>query len=85
MCTKLSNVYLTGRNVHACIDMEGRVLDYELFSISFDCVRVGDQGVALVSPEDGGGLPNVPQSSIDEDYDQLTPQEYDNEHLHEDL
>ncbi|XP_059487377.1 uncharacterized protein LOC132203545 [Neocloeon triangulifer] len=84
MCTKLSNVFLTGRNIHACIDMEGKMFDVSMFSVSFDCVRIGDQGLALVSPEDGGGLPNVeaPQKpSVDEDYDQL---DYEAENQHDD-
>jgi len=90
MCAKFSNVYLAGRNIHACVDMEGRLLNTALFSMSFDCVRVGSDGVALLTPEDGGGVPDSsqPQPPVDEDYDQLSPDDdYDNnaESQHEDM
>lgn len=39
-----------------------------LFS-SFDCMRLGDQGVKIVKPEDGGGLPHKPSGGVDADVD----------------
>ena len=56
-CAVFSNVYFAGRNLHMCIDMESRWQDNKLFGVSLDCIRVGANGVAVLKPEDGGGLP----------------------------
>ncbi|XP_054278505.1 uncharacterized protein LOC128996967 [Macrosteles quadrilineatus] len=71
MCAKLSNVYMSGRNMHACLDFEGFFIDETAFKYSFNCFRVGTEGVAIVRPEDGGGLPPPPdeEEQTDEDYD----------------
>ncbi|KAF4529307.1 hypothetical protein B566_EDAN011401 [Ephemera danica] len=57
MCVRFSNVFLVGRNVHACVDVDGMFRDSSLFRMSMDCMRLGANGVALLKPEDGGGLP----------------------------
>ncbi|CAB0030451.1 unnamed protein product [Trichogramma brassicae] len=75
-CIRFYNIYFQGRNVHACVNMEGRVSDTTLFKVGMDCIRLGQNGVALVKPEDGGGigqielLPSDPgEADSDEDYD----------------
>lgn len=65
VCVKLSNVYFTGANMHTCVDMEANWEDFTLFETSFDCFRIGANGVALVPPEAGGGV----SGSVDEDDD----------------
>lgn len=55
MCVRLSNIYMSGRNIHACLDMEGFWDDESAFNYSFNCFRIGSNGVGLVSPEEGGG------------------------------
>lgn len=41
-----------------------------VFKVSFNCIRIGFNGVALLTPEDGGGLPQGPFiTGEDEDYD----------------
>lgn len=40
------------------------------FFRSFDCMRIGDMGVAVVKPEDGSGLPQNPgNAGTDADID----------------
>nr|XP_018909726.1 PREDICTED: uncharacterized protein LOC109038913 [Bemisia tabaci] len=55
-CVKFSNIYMIGRNMHMCIDIEGLLVEYQVFAFSFDCIRLGSNGFAVVRPEDGGGL-----------------------------
>lgn len=72
LCVQFSNIYFASRNVHLCIDMEANWEDLTLVEWSFDCVRMGAAGVAVVGPEDGGGLPANPVDVVDqtdEDYD----------------
>lgn len=56
-----------------CIDAEANWQDFTLIEWSFDCIRMGAAGFQVVSPEDGGGIPEKPVDSEDqsdeEDYD----------------
>lgn len=62
VCLKFSNVYFVGRNVHLCLSMEAQTEKKPVFAVDFNCVRMGTLGVALLKPEDGGGLePPAPQ------------------------
>ncbi|XP_025199785.1 uncharacterized protein LOC112597788 [Melanaphis sacchari] len=66
VCLKFSNVYFVGRNVHVCLSMEAQTEKKPVFNVDFNCVRMGTQGVALLKPEDGGGLvPPIPQDPAD--------------------
>lgn len=52
--------------------MEANWEDLTLVEWSFDCIRMGASGVAVVGIEDGGGIPANPVDSVDqtdEDYD----------------
>ncbi|XP_025424658.1 uncharacterized protein LOC112693686 [Sipha flava] len=69
VCLKFSNVYFVGRNVHVCLSMEAQTEKEPVFAVDFNCVRMGTQGVALLKPEDGGGLPVPPDP--DEDVPQV--------------
>ncbi|RZC33614.1 uncharacterized protein BDFB_003725 [Asbolus verrucosus] len=72
LCVQFSNIYFASRNVHLCIDMEANWEDLTLVEWSFDCIRMGAAGVAVVGPEEGGGLPANPVDAVDqtdEDYD----------------
>ncbi|XP_019872865.2 uncharacterized protein LOC109601079 isoform X2 [Aethina tumida] len=71
-CVEFSNVYIASRNIHLCIDAEANWDDFTLLEWSFDCVRLGASGVAIVPPEEGGGLPPNSidtEDQTDEDYD----------------
>lgn len=72
LCVDLSNVYFADRNVHLCVDMEANWDEVTLVEWSFDCVRMGASGFAVVPPEEGGGLPASPVDQVgqtEEDYD----------------
>ncbi|KAJ8686174.1 hypothetical protein QAD02_021968 [Eretmocerus hayati] len=78
-CVRFYNIYFQGRNVHACVNMEGKFRDTVLFKVGMDCLRLGSNGVALVKPEDGGGIGAVEllpdnqtgetNAAYEEDYD----------------
>lgn len=58
--------------MHVCLDMEANWDEITLVEWSFDCVRMGASGFAVVPPEEGGGLPPSPidaEEQTDEDYD----------------
>lgn len=72
LCAVFSNVYFAGRNLHMCIDMEGRWSGTTVFKVSYNCIRIGANGMAMLKPEDGGGLPHATSVSEEqEDYDDL--------------
>lgn len=62
VCATFYDVYFFGRNMHACMEFGGYFQGYELFSRSFDCLRMGSQGVRIVKPEDDV-RPSKPGSS----------------------
>ncbi|XP_068083509.1 uncharacterized protein [Anabrus simplex] len=72
-CVQLYNVYFIGRNAHACVGTRVRWNDYSLYEATLNCIRIGADGVAIVTPEDGGGLPQIgsetSEEGNDEDYD----------------
>lgn len=72
LCVRLSNIYFASRNMHVCVDMEANWEQVTLVEWSFDCIRMGASGFAVVPPEEGGGLPAAPideEEQTDEDYD----------------
>ncbi|XP_012541084.1 uncharacterized protein LOC105839362 [Monomorium pharaonis] len=85
-CVRFYNIYFQGRNIHLCLNMEGKFQDTTLFKVSFDCLRFGSNGLALLKPEDGGGLGQVelfPEDPDDgnnsEDYDDEDDDDYDDD------
>jgi hypothetical protein len=72
LCALFSNVYFAGRNLHMCIDMEGQWMGTSMFKVSYDCIRIGANGVVMLKPEDGGGLPHgTLVMEEEEDYDDV--------------
>ncbi|XP_063548857.1 uncharacterized protein LOC134756017 isoform X1 [Cydia strobilella] len=57
VCAKFYNVFFPGRNFHFCLAMMGQWRQFELFNMAFDCLRMGANGLAMVKPEENGGLP----------------------------
>ncbi|KAK5639431.1 hypothetical protein RI129_011923, partial [Pyrocoelia pectoralis] len=55
LCVEFSNIYFANRNMHVCIDMEANWESVTLLDFSFDCIRMGANGVAILRPEEGGG------------------------------
>ncbi|XP_017774759.1 PREDICTED: uncharacterized protein LOC108561368 [Nicrophorus vespilloides] len=71
-CVEFSNIYFAKRNIHMCIDAEANWENFTVMEWSFDCIRLGASGVAVIGPEEGGGIPLSPldeEDQIDEDYD----------------
>ncbi|XP_049816317.1 uncharacterized protein LOC126263275 [Schistocerca nitens] len=69
MCVRFSNVYLAGRNIHACVSLLARWDGDQVFRRDLDCLRLGADGVAVVTPEQGGGLPLGSTGGGDDDDD----------------
>lgn len=72
LCMRFSNLYFARRNMHVCLDMEANWDQVTLVEWSFDCIRMGTSGFAVVPPEEGGGLPPSivdQEEQTDEDYD----------------
>lgn len=81
MCVVFSNVYVIGRNLHMCVSIDGKYRENTIYSFSFDCIRVGSNGIAHLSPEEGGGLgppkPITDNNTDTEDYDAIVASEGD--------
>nr|CAD7460349.1 unnamed protein product [Timema tahoe] len=55
-CVRFFNIFTPGRNLHFCTDFEMRVLRAKVIVLHFDCLRMGADGLAMLKPEDNGGL-----------------------------
>ncbi|CAK1544583.1 unnamed protein product [Leptosia nina] len=66
VCARFYNVFFPGRNFHFCLGMTGKFRALELFNLTFDCLRMGANGIVRVKPEENGGLPIPnPQGGVD--------------------
>ncbi|XP_050671101.1 uncharacterized protein LOC126969601 isoform X1 [Leptidea sinapis] len=66
VCGRFYNVFFPGRNFHFCLAMNGKWRQLELFNFVFDCLRMGANGLAMIKPEENGGLPIPnPQGGVD--------------------
>ncbi|EFA11305.2 uncharacterized protein LOC103314652 isoform X1 [Tribolium castaneum] len=77
-CAKLFDIYTPGQNLHMCFDFETRVQKATVLVLHFDCMRMGNDGVALVKPGDMEILPSsTTENQIDSDvYDEVTEIKY---------
>uniref|UniRef100_A0A182QA49 DUF4773 domain-containing protein n=1 Tax=Anopheles farauti TaxID=69004 RepID=A0A182QA49_9DIPT len=83
VCANFYDVYFVGRNMHVCMEMNGNFEGYELFSRSFNCLRIGDKGVKVMKPGEliGGNVNPSLEAEIDsgddiEDYDEAVVLKY---------
>lgn len=53
-CVRFFDIYTSGKNLHACMDLETRVVNWPILVLHFDCVKVGTDGVSWTKPEDYG-------------------------------
>lgn len=60
MCARFHDIYFVGRNMHICLDVTASLGDFDLLDRQFDCMKFGNDGVALVAQEEGGGHPGYP-------------------------
>ncbi|XP_059614298.1 uncharacterized protein LOC132260292 [Phlebotomus argentipes] len=85
VCANFYDIYFVGRNMHVCMEMGGYFQGFELFTRSFDCLRMGDKGVKVMKPEDdsfrpqtGGNLEAEVDAGDDiEDYDENVVRRFD--------
>lgn len=69
------DVYTPGQNLHMCFDFETRIQQATVLILHFDCMRMGNDGVAFVKPGDNGGLtiPTTVSSQVDSEiYNEVT-------------
>lgn len=50
LCVRLYNIRIQNYNVHVCINLELQFASRPLIVVSFDCVRVGVDGVGIEKP-----------------------------------
>ena len=50
LCVRLYNIQVQNYNVHVCINLELQFASRPLIVVSFDCVRVGVDGVGVEKP-----------------------------------
>lgn len=50
LCVRLYNIRVQNYNVHVCINLELQFANRPLIVVSFDCVRVGIDGVGIEKP-----------------------------------
>lgn len=50
LCVRLYNIRVQNYNVHVCINLELQFASRPLIVVSFDCVRVGIDGVGIEKP-----------------------------------
>ncbi|KDR09871.1 hypothetical protein L798_15567 [Zootermopsis nevadensis] len=50
LCIRLYNIRVQNNNVHVCINLELQFANRPLIVVSFDCVRVGVDGVGIEKP-----------------------------------
>ncbi|XP_033215717.1 uncharacterized protein LOC117172072 [Belonocnema kinseyi] len=82
VCVRFYNIYFQGKNIHTCISIEGKFRDTSLFTVGLDCLRFGTKGVAIVKPEDGGGLGQVeflPSDNTEDENEYYDENDYDDE------
>ncbi|XP_076237194.1 uncharacterized protein LOC143180978 [Calliopsis andreniformis] len=79
-CVRFYNIYFQGRNIHLCVNMEGKFAETTMFKVGLDCIRFGANGLAHVKPEDGGGLGQIEFLPGDDDADEDEDDyDYDND------
>ncbi|XP_071641026.1 uncharacterized protein [Temnothorax longispinosus] len=58
-CVRFFDVYTSGKNLHACIDLETLVVTWPVLILHFDCVKIGADGVSWMKPENGSNVSNT--------------------------
>ncbi|CRK90250.1 CLUMA_CG003961, isoform A [Clunio marinus] len=56
MCIKVFNIFMPGNNLHMCMDVMAKFQMTPILILHFDCMRFGQDQIAILKPEDNGGL-----------------------------
>lgn len=64
-CMRLFDIYTVDRNLHACIDLETRIIGQPILILHFNCVKMGTDGISWSKPgeEDAVTLQTKPEAS----------------------
>ncbi|KAI4504226.1 hypothetical protein M0802_000697 [Mischocyttarus mexicanus] len=49
-CARLYDIHTPGTNLHACLDLETRVVNAPILVLHFDCMKIGTDGISLLKP-----------------------------------
>ncbi|XP_018307164.1 uncharacterized protein [Mycetomoellerius zeteki] len=58
-CVRVFDIYLSGKNLHACIDLEALVVSWPILVLHFDCVKIGADGISWIKPDDNSSVPQL--------------------------
>ncbi|KAL0101917.1 hypothetical protein PUN28_018462 [Cardiocondyla obscurior] len=53
-CVRFYDVYMWGRNLHACVDLETIVISWPILVLHFDCITIGMGEMAVIMPDVNG-------------------------------
>ncbi|KAK2576881.1 hypothetical protein KPH14_005507 [Odynerus spinipes] len=77
-CARLFDIHTPGRNLHACLDLETRVVNAPILILHFNCVKVGADGISLAKPgENFSNFVPTPNVSEPEIYDEVNFEQSD--------
>ncbi|XP_053999749.1 uncharacterized protein LOC128887654 [Hylaeus anthracinus] len=80
-CIRFFDMYTIGRNLHACIDLETRIVGSPILILHFNCVKVGADGISWSKPGNDSNavvaLQTKPDVSELEEYDQVDFEQQD--------
>ncbi|XP_076237195.1 uncharacterized protein LOC143180979 [Calliopsis andreniformis] len=89
-CVRLFDIYTAGKNLHACIDLETRIIGQPILILHFNCVKMGVDGITWMKPgeeaepnsqakpeESKPALESKPEVSEPEVYDEVDFEQQD--------
>ncbi|XP_011880363.1 PREDICTED: uncharacterized protein LOC105568904 [Vollenhovia emeryi] len=63
-CVRLYDVFMMGRNLHACVDLEVLAVTWPVLVLHFDCIKIGADGISWMKPGDSDNFPQMVQMGI---------------------
>ncbi|XP_076760799.1 uncharacterized protein LOC143429196 [Xylocopa sonorina] len=77
-CVRFFDIYTIGRNLHACIDLETRIIGQPILVLHFNCVKMGVDGISWTKPEEASNhTVSEVQVSEPEVYDEVDFEQLD--------
>ncbi|KAL0123831.1 hypothetical protein PUN28_005989 [Cardiocondyla obscurior] len=63
-CVRFYDVYMSGRNLHACVDLETIVISWPILVLHFDCIKIGEDGISWIKPENENTIPQMGEMAV---------------------